>query len=35
VKRPNPWPYVLVKVGAVIVLLAAAAIILLSNVEAP
>lgn len=34
-KRPNPWPYALVKVGTILVLLAAVAIILLSNVEAP
>ena len=34
-QRPSPWAYRLVKIGSVIMLLAAAAIILLSNVEAP
>lgn len=34
-QRPSSWAYRLVMIGSVIVLLAAAAIILLSNVEAP
>lgn len=34
-QRPSPWAYRLVQVGSAIVLLAAAAIILLSNVEVP